>query len=502
MPERRHQRRSNRPPAREATWCAAPSETGGRTPGGWWKTDASASDSDPSILIPVSRDSLRLGLLGTCLAGSVALYVGLAIVLGSIPSGWTGSTGSSLPSAPLFRAFTHLPALALSPAGFQRAVAVLLLALWSLWIVAALLLRDLTHAARKWAGIVVLGGGALMLAMVVVFVPPVLSADLYRQAMFGDMVARHGLNPYATRVLDLAGHPLLPFAEERHATSIYGPLFTWLSAVTVALVPASPGPVALMAKAVSGLAALGCAVLAAALARTFTAGDRDRNGYDVQLWVAWNPLLVIEAAGSGHIEPIMMLPALAGLVLFRRQQHARGFLLLVLSMLTKWVTGILVLLTAAQELRCAERGRKLGALLRLAVPAGLAAALLYAPFVRGLGGGGRIQDMALRGSQVFGDPSQNWIPQWLMTPAFAIASVVVAAVIPRGNWVRLIQAAIVLMLVFVLIVVPWLFPWYFIAPAVLSAALPRDRAGFSFRLVCFGFGAAFMAYYAKLVPLP
>ena len=73
---------------------------------------------------------------------------------------------------------------------------------------------------------------------------------------------------------------------------------------------------------------------------------------------------------------------------------------------------------------------------------------------------------------------------------------------PRGNGVRLIQAAIVLMLVFVLIVVPWLFPWYLIAPAVLSAALPRDRAGFSFRLVCFGFGAGFMLYYAKLVPLP
>ena len=163
-------------------------------------------------------------------------------------------------------------------------------------------------------------------------------------------------------------------------------------------------------------------------------------------------------------------------MLFRREQRARGFLLLVLSTLTKWVTGILVLLTAVQELRCAERGRKLRALLQVAVPAALAAALLYAPFVRGLGGGGRIHTIALGGWQVIGDPSRNWIPQWLMTALFAVASIVVAAVIPRGNWVRLIQAAIVLMLVFVLIVVPWLFPWYLIAPGcAVGGAAARSR---------------------------
>ena len=129
--------------------------------------------------------------------------------------------------------------------------------------------------------------------------------------MFGDMVARHGLNPYATRVAELAGHPLLTFAEEREATPIYGPLYTWLSALAVAIVPPSPGAVALIRKAMSALAALGCAVVAGTLARTLTDDDpgRDGSGYDVQLWVAWNPLLVIEAAGSGHIEPIMMLPA-------------------------------------------------------------------------------------------------------------------------------------------------------------------------------------------------
>ncbi len=301
---------------------------------------------------------MRLGLLGTCLAASLALYVGLAVVLGSVPSGWKGYAGSSLASAPVFRAFTHLPALELSPESFKRAFVALLLALWTLWIAAALLLRGITPAGRKWAGVVVLGGGALLLGLVVVFVPPVLSADLYRQAMFGDMVARHGLNPYATRVAELAGHPLLTFAEEREATSIYGPLYTWLSALAVAIVPLSPGAVALTWKALSASATLGCAVVAGTLARTLTDDDHGR-GHDVQLWVAWNPLLVIEAAGSGHIEPIMMLPGLAGLVLFRREQRIRGFLLLVLSTLTKWVTGILVLLTAVQELRCAQRGRKL-----------------------------------------------------------------------------------------------------------------------------------------------
>jgi len=315
--------------------------------------------------------------------------------------------------------------------------------------------------------------------------------------MFGDMVTRHGLNPYATPAGQLVGHPLLAFADEPHATTIYGPAYTWLSALAMALVPPRPVAVALMWKGMSAAAALACAVVAGKLAAT----DDGATAGEVPLWVAWNPLVVIESAGSGHLEPIMMLPALAGLLLVRRARLVRGFLLLALSTLTKWVTGLLIVLTAAWELQRAPPGRRLRVLLRLLIPAGLATALLYAPFASGLGGPGGIHAMALRGSHVFGDPTRNWIPQWAMMACFAVAIAGVAAAVRRRAWAHLVAAAVALMLIFILVVVPWIFPWYFVAPVVLSSVLPRDRIGFICRAASFGLGAAFMIFYAKLVAL-
>ena len=447
----------------------------------------------------MTDDRARLGLLGACLAASLGLYLALAVVLGSVPAGWTGYVGFSLASAPVFRAFSHVPAITLSQAGFGRAVVGLLAALWAVWIAAALLLRGMSPAHQQRARALVLGGGAVMLALVVVSLPPVLSADLYRQAMFGDMVARHGLNPYETPAGKLAGHALLAFADEPHATTIYGPAYTWLSALAMALVPPRPVAVALMWKGMSAAAALACAVVAGRLAAT--ENDSATAG-EVPLWVAWNPLVVIESAGSGHLEPIMMLPALAGLLLVRRERLARGFLLLAVSTLTKWVTGLLIVLTAAWELQRAEPGRRLRVLARLLVPAGLATALLYAPFVSGLGGPGGIHAMALRGSHVFGDPTRNWIPQWAMMACFAVAIAAVAVAVRRRAWTHLVAAAVALMITFILVVVPWIFPWYFVAPVVLSCVLPRNRIGFVCRVGSFGLGATFMIFYAKLVVLP
>ena len=168
-----------------------------------------------------------------------------------------------------------------------------------------------------------------------------------------------------------------------------------------------------------------------------------------------------------------------------------------MSTLTKWVTGLLLVLTAAWELQRAEPGRRLRVLIRLVVPAGLAAALLYAPFVSGLGGPGGIHAMALRGSQVFGDPTRNWIPQWAMMACFAAAIAAVAVAVRRRAWTHLVAAAVALMITFILVVVPWIFPWYFVAPVVLSCVSPRNRIGFICRVGSFGLGAAFMIFYAN-----
>ena len=309
-----------------------------------------------------------------CLLVSLGLYAGFAVLLGSVPPGWNGVVGFSLPSGPLFRSLTGLPALALSPDEFRRAFTALLVLLWGLWGVAVFALRGMSDPeARRRATMIVTAGGVAILLLVVVLVPPLLSSDLYRQAVYGRMVVYHGLNPYASPVNAVPGDPLFAFANHQHLTTHYGPAYTLLSALVAAIAPSTVLGGAIAWKATAAAAALGCALLVGRVVRAL--GGAEADAQNARLWLAWNPLLVLEAAASGHIEPIMMLPALGGILLWQQRRPVRGVVVLVTSTLTKWVTGLLVLFALVWEVKRAEPGRKLRALLPLVGAAGLATAL-------------------------------------------------------------------------------------------------------------------------------
>jgi hypothetical protein len=405
----------------------------------------------------------------------------------------------------MFRNFAGLPTPAMSPAGFSRAMAALLVGLWALWLAAVVAHAGMSPAARQRATRLVLAGALATLALVVVLVPPVLSADLYRQALYGRMVAHYGFNPYATPASALTGDALLAFANQTDTSTIYGPVYTLLSAAAVAVAPATPFATALAWKIMSALAAFACVVLTAPLARAI--GGAEEDGRHAQLLMAWNPLLIVEASGAAHIEPIMMAPAMAGLLLVvtRGRVPARttaGGLTLLVSALTKWVTGLLLVLVWAREIYRAETPReRLRAAALLILPAIAATALLYAPFFSGLSSRGGIHELAIRGGAQFGDLSRPFPPQWAMMAAFVVIAVAAGGFAMRGDWPRLIAVAAGLWLVFILVISPWIFPWYFIAPIGLVAVLPRDRRGFVFRLLCFGMAAAIMFAYAQLRPL-
>jgi hypothetical protein len=259
----------------------------------------------------------------------------------------------------------------------------------------------------------------------------------------------------------MTGNPLLAFATQTETSTIYGPVYTWLSAATVALAPYTPLATAFAWKIVSALAALACALLAAPVARAIAGGDED--GTHARLLLAWNPLLIVESAGAAHIEPIMMALALAGLhTLLARNRPGLGSLALLASALTKWVTGLLLVLVWAREIHRA---------------------------------------LVLRGGAQFGDLSRRFPPQWLLMTAFAAVVLAGTAYAMRRDWRRVLEVATVLLLVFVVAISPWIFPWYFVAPVVIAAILPRDRAGFVLRALCFGLAAVFMAFYAQLRPL-
>jgi len=460
---------------------------------------------------PASHDGdrLRLVALGGCLGAALALYAAFAIVVGSVPAGWEGYVGFSRASGSMFRAFSRLPAIGLGKAGFERAMALLLGGLWAAWGGGLIALRGVASGdGRRRARAIVVVGGAAMLVLVVVAVPPVLSGDLYRQAIYGHMVALHGLNPYATPVAALAGDPLFPFANEPTATSFYGPVYSALSAVAAFVAPASPIGSVLAWKTMSAAAAFGTVLLAAPVARALAApGVSDglpapgaSDGLEAQLFLAWNPVVVIESAASAHVEPIMALPALAGLLLLARARPVRGFALLVASALTKWLTGLLALYALVREVRVAPPERRLATALRLAGVGALVVVVCYAPFASGLFHRGGLFELATHGTGYLGDKTAHVVPQWVWSALFLALVVGVAPFATKGDWARLGAAVAALLMVFILLVPPWLFAWYFVTPIALAAVLPRGRLGLALRAASVILGADVMLYYARLVP--
>ncbi|HEY7372312.1 MAG TPA: hypothetical protein VIF57_09155, partial [Polyangia bacterium] len=343
-----------------------------------------------------------------------------------------------------------------------------------------------------------------MLALVVVCAPPMLSSDLYRQAAYGRMVAHHHLNPYATPVNAIPHDPAFALANHPHLTTHYGPAYTLLSALLAALAPSTALGLAVAWKAAAACGALACAFMVAPLARALDGAESD--GRNAQLWVAWNPLLVIESAVSAHPEPIMMFAALAGILVWQRGRPARGAIVLVVSTLTKWITGLVLVFAIVREAaqaRPATAGRRLRVLLALGAAAGLTAALLYLPFIRGLAARGGISDLAMRGSATVGSRPLNPMPQWASLAGFAVLVLAALRFVARGGWPRLIATATALTLVFITLVNPWPFPWYFLTPFILVATLPPSGAAFFLRALTAGIAAlSLLLMYTRLIPWP
>jgi hypothetical protein len=150
------------------------------------------------------------------------------------------------------------------------------------------------RGTRSALRIIVLG--AALFRLVTVFAEPTLSDDLYRYVWDG-RVQVAGIHPFAHAPVDDALESLRgdDWTRINHPElrTIYPPAAQMLFAVLAFFGAGTTG-----FKLVFALADLGVvAALALLLRRTGLPGDR-------LLLYAWNPLAVIETAGSGHIEPV------------------------------------------------------------------------------------------------------------------------------------------------------------------------------------------------------
>lgn len=296
--------------------------------------------------------------------------------------------------------------------------------------------------------------GAVVFRMLLVPLPPTLSDDIYRYVWEGRVQAV-GVNPYvqAPAAPELAAWRDADWRRINHpeATAIYPPLaqlaFRGLAAC---------GGVTFF-KAAFVVLDLGVIVLLAGALR-----QRGTPLAPLALY-AWNPLAVVEVAGSGHLEPLALVFLVAALRCAASRPASAWFALagcvvvkvggLVVAPLVArvrpprpWMLGAALLGMAAVTLPYADAGTALFASLWLYAAKWRFNDLFFAPLVTLLG-------------------SLAW--------AKVLAALLLLAVLGILLWRRVgLERAAQLLLGAALLLSPTIHPWYLLWPVVLLPLAP------------------------------
>ncbi len=201
----------------------------------------------------------------------------------------------------------------------------------ALLVVAWLLLRRLLdRLTPRW-----LCTTAALWALPLIFVPPVLSRDVYGYAVAGQML-RAGLNPYSHGAADLAS-PWVPSTSTSwlHVPFAYGPLFLGLARLVVA---GSGDSLALAVAGMRVLAIAGTVLLAWALPRAARACGADERD---ALWLGLvNPLVLTHFVGGAHADALMVGLMVAGLAMAAGRRPAAGAVRCALAVAVKATAAV------------------------------------------------------------------------------------------------------------------------------------------------------------------
>lgn len=194
--------------------------------------------------------------------------------------------------------------------------------------------------------------GPVIGSLLFLLYPPT-STDIFAYASFG-WVADEGANPYVVPPDSLRGDPYAAFNDWTMVRTPYGPLWTGISRGIVHFSNHDPFATALGFKIFTALTAFGLAILTHRLALRLT-NDRTKALVAFVL-VCWSPILLTEAAATVHLDPVMMLPAMAGfaLVTSDARYHRAGVLLVAISALMKPATLPLIALLVLARIARAE----------------------------------------------------------------------------------------------------------------------------------------------------
>ena len=298
-----------------------------------------------------------------------------------------------------------------------------------------------------------------------------------------------GLNPYGTAAAEIAyrdgtaglARELASFGWlPVHGPSPYGPLWTWIEVLAASLT-GSVGGTLLLLKALVVAASLGSAVVIWKILGRVRPEDRLLG----TLVYLWNPLIVVEFAGEGHNDAVMILFVLVSLLFTVTARPALSAMGAVVGVLVKYLP---VMFSPAQAIylwRTRRSTPRLALSVALALVYGLIlTAALYWPFWIGADTFGALRQQGLP----FLAPTPSGILYWLLLQAappeqaaaltLRILGVLFLLFVLVAGWrardaAGLLRACAAISLVYLLVVSAGTWPWYAALPLALAALTPR-----------------------------
>ncbi len=280
------------------------------------------------------------GTRGLAWAGSVSALGYLVLALAFPLTTWWFHTQDNLATIPLETRWGRYIASLTGAYPFNGWMLTLTLAyvviLFGSQALALYAVRTATDKRRAWRIVI---GFALAFLAIQFWMQPVASTDLYGYLARSYLIAHQHQNPMVSLASILPGEYIV-FARP---PAPYGPLWLLICGLVGILADNSLLLAMMLMKLIVVVAAAATIFMVNWLAERIV----PTQSLTVLVLFAWSPLLIIEAAGNGHNDVVMMAFVMGSLILLLRRRPLFAFPLLALGVVIKYAVGALIPLWAA-----------------------------------------------------------------------------------------------------------------------------------------------------------
>ncbi|HKD76681.1 MAG TPA: hypothetical protein VKB76_14350, partial [Ktedonobacterales bacterium] len=280
------------------------------------------------------------GTRGLIWTGSVSALGYLVLTLAFPLTTWWFRTQDNLATIPLETRWGRFLASLTGAHPFNGWMLTLTLAfvvvLFSSQALALYAVRTATDKRRAWRIII---GFAIAFLAIQFWMQPVTSTDLYGYLARSYLIAHQHQNPMVSLASILPGEYIV-FARP---PAPYGPLWLLICGLVGVLADSS----LMLAMMLMKIIVIGAAIATIFMVNWLAERIVPSQSLTVLVLFAWSPLLIVEAAGNGHNDIVMMALVMGSLILLLQRRPLFSFPLLALGVVIKYAVGALIPLWAA-----------------------------------------------------------------------------------------------------------------------------------------------------------